>query len=55
MIIKFLWNERVDAHQIAAGLQEQFAEHTYQLGIVKFWIIEIRRGRQDLHDEIRSG
>jgi hypothetical protein len=31
MIIKFLWNERADACQIAARLQAQFAEHTYQL------------------------
>jgi hypothetical protein len=55
VIIKFLWNEEVDAHQIAARLQGHFFEHAYQLQTVQFWIIEIRRGRQDLHDEIRSG
>jgi hypothetical protein len=36
-------------------LQAQFAEHAYQLRTVQFWITEIRCGRQDLHDEIRSG
>jgi hypothetical protein len=54
VIIKFLWNEGADAGQIAARLQAQFAEHAYQLRTVQFWITEIRRGRQDLHDEIRS-
>jgi hypothetical protein len=36
-------------------LPEQFVEHAYQLRTVQFWITEIWRGRQDLHDEIRSG
>jgi hypothetical protein len=30
VIIKFLWNERADARQIADRLQAQFAEHAYQ-------------------------
>jgi transposase len=55
VIIKFLWSEGVDSRQIAARLQEQFTEHAYQLRTVQFWIAEIRRGCQDLHDEIRSG
>jgi hypothetical protein len=55
VIIKFLWNEKADAHQIATRLQAQFVEHDYQLRTVQFWIIEIRRGCQDLHDEIRGG
>jgi hypothetical protein len=55
VIIKFLWNEGTDSCQIAAKLQIQFVEHVYQLQTVKFWITEIRRGRQDLHDEIRNG
>jgi hypothetical protein len=45
VIIKFLWNERADARQIAARLQAQFAENAYQLRTVEFWITEIRRGR----------
>jgi transposase len=55
VIIRFLWNERADAHQIVARLQVRFAEHVYQLRTVQFWITEIRRDRQDLHDEIRNG
>jgi transposase len=55
VIIKFLWNEGSNARQIANRLQEQFSEHSYQLRRVRFWIAKIRRGRQDLHDEIRSG
>jgi hypothetical protein len=55
VIIKFLWNERVDARQIADRLQAQFVEHAYQLRTVQFWITEIRVGRQDLDDKIRNG
>jgi DNA-binding MarR family transcriptional regulator len=55
VIIRFLWNEGAYARQIADRLQAKFAEHSYQLRTVRFWITEIRRGRQDLHDEIRSG
>jgi hypothetical protein len=40
--------------RMSARLQAQFAEHAYQLRAVQFWITEIRQGRQDLHDEIRS-
>jgi hypothetical protein len=29
VIIKFLWNDGADAHQIADRLQAQFAEHAY--------------------------
>jgi DNA-binding CsgD family transcriptional regulator len=55
VIIKFLWNEGADPHQIADRFHAQFAEHSYQLRTVRFWIAEIRRGHQDRHDEIRSG
>jgi hypothetical protein len=54
VIIKFLWNEEADARQIADKRQAKFVEHSYQLRTVRFCIAEIRRGRQDLHDEIRS-
>jgi hypothetical protein len=55
VIIKFLWNEKADPRQIADRFQEQFSEHSYELRTVRFWIAEVRRGHQDLHDEIRSG
>jgi transposase len=55
VIIRFLWNEGAYARQIADGFQAKFAEHSYELRTVRFWIAEIRRGRQDLHNEIRSG
>jgi hypothetical protein len=55
VIIKFLCNERANARQIAARSHAQFAEHDYQLWTVQFWVIEMRIGRQDVHDDIRSG
>jgi hypothetical protein len=54
LIIKFLWNEAADACNIADRLQAQFGEHAYQLQTIRFWIIEARVRRQDLHDEIRT-
>jgi hypothetical protein len=36
-------------------LQAQFAEHGYQFRTVQFWITDIRRSRQDVHNEIDSG
>jgi hypothetical protein len=55
MIIQFLWNEGIDANQITARLQAQFGEHAYKFRTVRFWIAEVRLGRQDFHDEIRTG
>jgi hypothetical protein len=55
VIIKFLSNEGADASQITARLQELFVEHAYQNRTVQFWITEIRRGHQDLRDEIPRG
>jgi hypothetical protein len=54
-IIKFLWNDGIDVHDIADRLQAQFAEHAYKPRVIRFWIAEIWLSRQDLHDEIRTG
>jgi hypothetical protein len=55
VIIRFLWNEGIDANQITARLQEQFNKHAYKLRTVWFWIAEVWFGCQDNHDEIRAG
>jgi hypothetical protein len=54
VVIRFLWNYGIDAKQITARPQAQFGEHAYKLRTVGFWIAEVRFGRQDLHDEIRT-
>jgi hypothetical protein len=55
VIITFLFNEEADAHQIAEKLKAQFHEDAYALRTVQFWITELPRGREDLHDEPRTG
>jgi hypothetical protein len=54
VIIKFLFNERCDASQTVERLKTQFHEDAYSLRSVQFWIGEIKRGREDLHDAQRS-
>jgi hypothetical protein len=44
-----------DCRQTADRLEAQFDEHIYQIRTIRFWIAEARLGRQDLHDEIRTG
>jgi hypothetical protein len=55
VIIRFLPNEAISTHEITIRLQAQSGEHFYKLRTVQFWVGEVRFGRQDLHDEIRSG
>jgi hypothetical protein len=55
VIIRFLSNEGIADDEIIIKLQAQFVEHVYKLRTVQFWIGEVRFGRQDLHDEIRTG
>jgi hypothetical protein len=55
VIIRFLTNEGIEADQIHVRLCAQFGEQTYALRTIRTWILEIRRGRQDMHDEPRSG
>jgi hypothetical protein len=55
VITRFLWNEGIHANQITARLQAQFREHAHELRTIRFWIVEIRFDREDLHDEFRTG
>jgi hypothetical protein len=50
LILKFLFNEGCDANQIVERLEAQFHEDAYSSRSVQFWIGEIKRGREDLHD-----
>jgi hypothetical protein len=54
VIIRFLSNEGISADKITTRLQAPFAEHAYKVRTVRFWIGEVRFGRQDLHNEIRT-
>jgi hypothetical protein len=55
VIIRFLWNERIDAYEITHRLQAQFDEYVYALRTVRFWIAEVGLDCQDIYDEIRTG
>jgi hypothetical protein len=55
VIIRFLWKEGIDAHEITHIFQAEFGEHAYALRTVRFWIGEVWLGRKDLHDEMRTG
>jgi hypothetical protein len=55
VIIKFLFNDGFDPRQIMEKLDAQFHEDACSLRAVQFWIGEVRRGREDLHDELRAG
>jgi hypothetical protein len=55
MIIRFLDNEGAYAHDITQRLQAWFAEDAYTFRMVQFWIGEVYRGNQDVHDQICIG
>jgi hypothetical protein len=55
VIIRFLWNDGIDAHKSTHRLQAQFGEHASALRTIYFWIAEAQPGRQELHDEICTG
>jgi hypothetical protein len=55
VIIKFLFNRPADARQIAERLRAQLHEDAYALRTVQFWTTELRRGREDINDEPRTG
>jgi hypothetical protein len=51
LIIRFLWDKKIDTHEIAHRLQEQFGEHAYALRTFRFCITEVWLDRQDFHDD----
>jgi hypothetical protein len=51
VIIKFLFNNGLDPRQVVKKLEIQLHEDDYSLRTVQFWIAEVRRRREDLHDE----
>jgi hypothetical protein len=55
IVFKFLQNKGTDAHNMQQRLQAQFGQDFYTFRTVQLWIGEIRRGRQDLHDENCTG
>jgi hypothetical protein len=55
VIIKFLWNEKTNAHEITQRLQAQFHEEAYTFRTIQFWIGELHRARQDFRDDFRPG
>jgi hypothetical protein len=44
LIIKFLKNESVDAHEIHMRLSAQFGGQIYTLHTIRFWVREMQRG-----------
>jgi hypothetical protein len=55
VIRRFLSNEGIVADETITKLHAQFAEYVYKLRTLRFWIGEVRVGRQDLHAEIPTG
>jgi hypothetical protein len=55
VIVKFRFNDRLDARQITEELRLQFYEDAYSFHMVQFWIGEVPRDREDLHDRPRPG
>jgi hypothetical protein len=55
VIIRFLCKERVSPQDIHARLEAQFGDATYSERSVRLWSQYVRQGREDLHNEARSG
>jgi hypothetical protein len=53
VIIEILDNDGLVTDEIEEKLKTQFAQDRYSLHRAQFWIAEVKRGREDLHDEPR--
>jgi hypothetical protein len=51
--IKFLVNDGLGTDEIEEKLKTQFPEDVYSLHTAQFWIAEVKRGHEDLHDGLR--
>jgi hypothetical protein len=54
VIIRFLANQNWNANEITVALKEDCGQDGYVLRTVQSWLVEIRQGRQGLHDLQRS-
>jgi hypothetical protein len=54
IISRFLFNERLDAHQIAEGSATKFGEDAYLLKPVQIRMEEVKTVREYVHDMLRS-
>jgi hypothetical protein len=55
VIIRSLCNECASPGEIHTHLEAQFEDATYNERSVRRWCQYVRQGREDLHDEVRSG
>jgi hypothetical protein len=55
IIIWFLCKARVSPEGIYARLESEFADATYSERSIRLWCQDVRQGREDLYDEVRSG
>jgi hypothetical protein len=55
VVINNLWNEKVNAREIIQRFQPESGEESYALRMIQFWIRQLRRGRQDIHDDPHLG
>jgi hypothetical protein len=55
LIIRFLYKARVSPEDIHTCLEEQFRDAPYRDRSVRRGCQYVQQGREDLHDEVRSG
>jgi hypothetical protein len=55
VVIRFLLQEDANMDNIHRRLQAQFTDNGYSIGSVRRWCQFIRQGREDIHDDPRSG
>jgi hypothetical protein len=55
VVIKFLTNERISAHEISTRLSAPLSAYTDTLHLIQFWMREIQCRREEPADERSSG